>query len=171
MERGPGNKVARTRAKATDRKTLVLEPDLVIEHRHREETSSRECRGQGGSGIPRVQPSLRLRDQLRSGGEVEPVDVERVAGIAVGDTRRSEHAAQPAHDHGDLRPGITRLFRVGPEHRGDAIGAHRHSRCDCQEAKRRACLAASEVVLAQSLDTKRADDVHAQWPGSSAHGS
>jgi AAA ATPase domain/Bacterial transcriptional activator domain len=111
----------------------------------------------------------RSGDQLTSRGQVQPVDVQRVTRVAVGDAGRSEHAAQPAHDHGDLTRGVTRRF-ILPEHLGDPPGADRPPGRHRQQPKRGPSLAAAERALAEALDVEAIDDPHAQRFAASAHG-
>ena len=106
----PGHEVTRPCRETRDCAPLVLEPHFVVGHRMREQLARRDRRRERRGRVTGGEPPLRLRKQLGGGREVEPVDIERVPAVAVGDPLGAEHTAQPAHDHRHLARRIARLF-------------------------------------------------------------
>jgi hypothetical protein len=111
-------------------------------------------------GLAFVQPSIGLRRKVCGCTEVNPVGVERVAGITVTDARRAQDATEPAHDHRNLRRRVARLI-VQPDDVSEPFDRHRAALRDAEHPQRQSCLPAPERVFRDPFDRKTADDAHA----------
>ena len=159
----PCNKVACTSAPtAPPRGDPRAATRLRVEQRMSEQGSARPLRPPRRSRrLSCLQPALCFRGELRCRTEVHPIGVQRIARIAVRDTRAAEHSTQPAHDHRHLRRRVAGLL-VEPEHIREALDAHRPPLGDAEHAKRKTCLLAPELVLCYAFNTEPVDDAHPQ---------
>ena len=80
--------------------------------------ASRSCKRRCRLGFAQAPVGFRL--ELGSGDQIDPVGVQRIAGVTVADARRAENAAETAHEHRELRGWIARLI-VEPEDVGEPL--------------------------------------------------
>ena len=71
-----------------------------------------------------AQAPVGFRLELGSGDQIDPVGVQRIAGVTVADARRAENTAETAHEHRELRGWVSRLI-VEPEDVGEPLDADR----------------------------------------------
>ena len=101
-------------AEPLDAAPVFGEPHVVVERRVGQQHSGGHGGGERSRCLALAQPALGFRFKLGCRGKVDPVGLQRVAGVAVPDPRATENAAKPAHDHGELGRRIAGLV-VKPE--------------------------------------------------------
>ena len=150
-KRSPCDEMACSGAEALDGATVLNLPGLVIERRMCEQHP--RC-GRGGKrrrSFVFSQPAPGFRFELECGNQIDPIGVQRVAMIAVADTRAAEDAAKTAHDDRDLRGRVSRLV-VEPDDLGQPLDGHGPALRDAEDTEGNACLAAPQVVFGEPFD-------------------
>ena len=83
-----------------------------------------------------MQPALCFGRKLCGRAEVDPVGMQRIAGVTVTDARSAKDATQAAHDHSDLCRRVARRI-VGPDDVCEAFDRHRTSLRDAEHPQAR----------------------------------
>ncbi len=160
-ERCACNQVADARGQAFDSAAFLRKPRLVVERGMCEQRSRGQRSGKCRRRLSFAQTAVGLHLELGGRDQIDPVGVQRIAGVTVADARRAQNAAETAHEHGELRRWIAGLV-IEPQDVGKSFHADSASLRDAKDAQGHSCLAAAELMLSEPVDREPVDDMHPQ---------